>query len=218
MTDHDKYTKNEKGLESFTRKDGKTYTMKDDKNRFLYPKEYMKLEDQLRKKQKHSVKFLINTGARIMEAQHVLVQDIDFINKRIVLRKTKTKAKKKERIGRMRTIPISTQFSKYLRKYIYDNKLEPTDKLNILSNPALNVAYKKAGEKAGIRDYYNISSHTMRKTLEVWLMALGVDSLPLTAHMGHDIATASQYYVSPDIFSWEEKEEMRQIIGDLYRR
>ena len=73
-------------------------------------------------------------------------------------------------------------------------------------------------KKAGLKNYHDISSHTFRKTLEVWLMALGVDALPLTAHIGHEITTAAQYYVSPDIFSYEEKKQMRDIIGDLYGR
>lgn len=205
-------------LESLTRKNGRSYTLKDNKDRFFFPDEYMKFEDALKFKQKHSVKFLINTGARIDEAQHVEVQDCDLERNRIVLRKTKTKAKKKEKKGKIRIIPISPQFSKYLRKYFKDNNLEATDKIQILSNSALNTGYKKAAEKSGIKDYWNISSHTFRKTLEVWLMALGVDSLPLTAHIGHDIKTAAQYYVSPDIFSWEDKQKMREVIGDLYRK
>jgi len=209
---------NKTNLKSLTLKNGRKYTLKDNPNRFLYPKEYMKFEDALKKKQKFSVMFLINTGARINEAKNVKVSDIDFNNKRIVLRITKTKAKKKERIGRMRTIPVSTQFTRYLKKEVTNRKLNNDDYLGILSNSALNIAYKKAGKKAGIKDFWNISSHTFRKTLEVWLMALGVDALPLTAHIGHDVKTAAQYYVSPDIFSWEEKKQMREIIGDLYGR
>lgn len=203
-------------LKSLTRKNGKTYTLKDNPNRYFFPREYMKFEDALKSKQRFSVRFLINTGSRINEARHVKVEDIDFNNKRIVLRVTKTKAKKHERIGRMRTIPVSTQFLRYLKKEIGNKRGD--DYVGILSNAALNIAYKKAAQKAGIKDYWNISSHTFRKTLEVWLMALGVDSLALTAHIGHDIKTAAQYYVSPDIFSWEEKKQMREIIGDLYAR
>lgn len=205
-------------LKSLTRKNNRSYTIKDNKDRFFFPEEYMKFEDHLKSKQKFSVKFLINTGSRINEARNVKVSDCDLERNRIVLRITKTKAKKGEKKGRIRIIPISKQFSKYLRKHIRENKLKGDDYLGILSNSALNISYKKAGKKAKIKDYWNISSHTFRKTLEVWLMALGVDSLPLTAHIGHDIKTAAQYYVSPDIFSWEDKQKMREIIGDLYRR
>jgi len=205
-------------LKSLTRKDGKPYTIKDNKDRFLFPDEYMRFEDNLKPKQKFSVRFLINTGARINEARHVKVEDCDLERRRIILRVTKTKAKKGEKKGRPRTIPISTQFAKYLKKYIQKKGLGQENYLGILSNSALNVAYKKVGKKCGIKDYWNISSHTFRKTLEVWLMALGVDGLVLVAHIGHDLRTAAQHYVSPDIFSWEEKKQMREIIGDLYQR
>lgn len=200
------------------RSNGLNYTIKDNKDRFLFPDEYGKFEDCLKSKQRFSVRFLINTGARINEARHVKVEDIDIDRKRIILRVTKAKAKKGETKGRgrPRIIPISSQFAKYLRGYIANKKILPGDYLGILSNPALNIAYKKAAEASGIKDYWNISSHTFRKTLEVWLMALNVDSLRLTAHIGHDIKTASQYYVSPDIFSWDDKKKMRMIIGDLY--
>ena len=207
-----------KERKTIMRKNERIFTMKDNKNRFFFPDEYQKFEDVLQPKQKFSVRFLLNTGARINEAINVKVSDCDLERKRIVLRVTKTKAKKGEKVGRIRIIPISSQFARYLSKHIREQELNTESYLGILSNPALNIAYKKAGKRIGMKDYYNISSHTFRKTLEVWLMALGVDSLPLTAHIGHDIKTASQYYVSPNIFSWEEKQQMREIIGDLYLR
>ena len=204
--------------ETIIRKDGKKWTVKDDLNRFFFPDEYKKFEDKLKPKQKFAVICLINTGARISEIQNVRVEDCDLKNNRVILRKTKVKAMKGEKKSKTRIIPISTQFARYLRKQIKELKLENEDYLPILKNNSLNEAYKKAGMKAGIKDYHNISSHTFRKTLEVWLMALGVASLPLVAHIGHDLRTAAQHYVSPDIFSWKDKSKMRDIIGDLYRR
>ena len=62
------------------------------------------------------------------------------------------------------------------------------------------------------------STHNIRKTLETWLMALGVDSLKVAMHMGHTIAIAQKHYISPDIFNWEDRKMMREIIGDLYAR
>lgn len=203
-------------LKSLTLKNGRSYHLKDNTNRFLFPEEFMKFQDCLKDKQKFSVIFLINTGSRINEARNVKKEDIDFERKRIVLRVTKTKAIKGEKKGKIRIIPISTQFAKYLKKELQTKN--PEDYIGVLSNPALNIAYKKAGKMAGIKDFGDISSHTFRKTLEVWLMALGVQDIPLTAHIGHDIKTASSHYVSPDIFSWEDKTKIRMIIGDLYQR
>jgi len=209
---------NLKSLGNKMRSNQRSYTLKDNKDKFFFPDEYMKFEDKLRPKQKFSVQFLINTGARIMEIQNVRLEDCDLERNRIVLRITKAKARKGEKKGKVRIIPVSTQFSKLLRKHARDLNLKPTDVLGVLSNPALNICYKRAGKEAGIKDYWNISSHTLRKTLETWLMALGVDGLALTAHFGHDMKTAAQHYVSPDIFTWEDKKKMREIIGDIYAR
>jgi len=200
------------------RDNGRPYTKKANKDRFLFPSEYMKFEDVLKSKQKFSVKFLINTGCRIDESKNVIVQDIDLANRRLVFRKTKTKATKGEEEGKPRIIPISTQFAKFLKRYIAIKRLKPQDKLGVLSNNALNTAYKIAAKKAKIKDPQDISSHTFRKTLEVWLMSLGVADIPLTAHLGHDIRTAASHYVSPDIFTWDDRKSMRLIIGDLYER
>lgn len=208
------------GKQGVMRKNGLFWQVRTDKDRFLFPSEYRAFYEKLKTKQKFSVAFLVNTGARIQEAQNVKVEDCDLINCRISLKHTKAKAKKGEvkGQGKPRIIPISSQFAKYLKAQIKEKGLENASKLPILSNGALNQAYKKAARKAGIKDFQNITSHTFRKTLECWLMALGVDALPLTAHLGHDIKTAAQNYVSPDIFTKEDRREMRVVIGDLYDR
>ena len=207
---------NLKSLRQKIRKDGKLYTLKADVNRFFFPKEYCKFEDALKSKQKHTIHFLLNTGCRINEARNVSVSDVDFVNKRMVIRKVKRKAKKKETRGKIRTIPISSKFVRYLNRYVNNNNLTETDTFRLLSTPAINIAMKKTAEKIGLSNPEDFSAHTIRKTLEVWLMSLGVRDIPLTAHFGHDIKTAASHYVSPDVFSNEEKMHMRDIIGDLY--
>jgi len=189
-------------------KSGKDYTIRSNRDRFFYPEEWEKFFDVLKPMQKFTFNFLINTGARINEARNVQPFDIDLERKRIVLRITKVKAKKKEKNPRPRIIPISTQFAKYLK-----NKSG-----KILSTPAANIALKKALIKSGVKDWKMFSIHNIRKTLETWLMALDIDGLKITAHMGHSLVTAAGHYISPDVFSWEEKSKMRMIIGDLYQR
>lgn len=203
---------------TITRKDGREYTVRNNRDRFFFPDEWMKFFDKAKPRQKFTFMFLINTGARINEARNVKVSDIDLERRRIVLRVTKVKAKMKEKSPRPRIIPISKQFAKYLKKYTRDMKLVSDDYLGILSTPAANVGMKKALQRAGIKDYYMFSIHNIRKTLETWFMALGLDGLSITAHIGHSMGTAAAHYVSPDVFSWEEKSKMREIIGDLYRR
>ncbi|GAG27503.1 unnamed protein product, partial [marine sediment metagenome] len=71
-------------MQTITRKNGRIFTLKEDKNRFFFPDEYMKFFDKLKERQKHTVKCIINTGARINEIRNVKVEDTDFINNRVV--------------------------------------------------------------------------------------------------------------------------------------
>lgn len=206
------------------RSDGTDYTYRLNRDRFFYPKEWMAFYDKLWKKHKFMFDLLINTGARIKEAAHIKRGDCDLMNKRIILRVTKVKARKGEKNPRPRTIPISTQFNKKLSQHIHQNNLKNEDYLldfteNSRSiNPAgqPNKILKSALQRAGIKDYYMFSIHNIRKTLETWLMALNVDGLKITAHIGHSMSTAAAHYISPDVFSFHEKDQMRLIIGDLY--
>ena len=202
------------------RSNGRSYTKKSNQNRFFFPKEYMQFEDALKLKQKHTVKCLLNTGARIKEIQLTQVQDFIFNpqgRSRIILRHTKTKARKGEfGSGKPRDVPLSKTFAKYLNKFIKENKLGDKDTLLILSTPALCIAMKKTAKLIKLSHPEDFSAHTLRKTLETWLMALDVGDMKIIAHIGHDLKTAASHYVSPDIFSWEDKRLMRQILGDLY--
>lgn len=204
-------------LRTKTRSDGKPYTLRENKDRFFFPDEYMKFEMALKPKQVFSVKCLINTGARINEMQNVKVHDCDLVNNRITLRVTKSKAKKGEKKGhgKPRIISISSQFAKYLRKHIRENNLSNEDYLGVLSNAALNIAYKKAGEKSGMNDYHNIASHTFRKTHGNWLKALNVDAGEICTRLGHDYNTFLSSYSSPDIFNYKDRQDIKIILGDL---
>ena len=205
-------------LKSFIRKNGKPYTIRSNRDRFFFPDEWFKFNDNLKPRQKFTFDFLLNTGSRINEARNVKVEDIDLERKRIVLRVTKVISVSKQKTPRPRIIPISTPFSKYLRKHIKQKKLQGEDYLGILSTAAANIAMEKTLKKAKIEDWYMFSVHNVRKTLETWLMALDVDGLKLTAHIGHSMAVAARHYISPDVFSWDEKKKIRMIIGDLYEK
>jgi integrase len=207
----------EREVKVFERINGRKYTVRNNRDRYFFPDEWGKFFDNLKPKQKFTFSALINTGARINEIRNVKAEDCDFDRKRIILRVTKKKAARKEKSPRPRVIPISTQFAREAKKFVSDNNLQGSDTLRILSTSAANTAMKNALIKAGIKDYCMFSIHNIRKTLEVWLMSLGVDTLPLVAHMGHDVRTAAQNYVSPAIFDFKERDKMRMIIGDLYQ-
>jgi len=194
----------------------RNYNLKEDKNRFFFPEDYERVYDMMRGKIKHGIHCLLNTGARINEMRHVKVEDVNLENKWLILKVTKTKAKKGEKKGTPRMIPISSKFCNYLRKYINDNKLHDEDTFGIVSNVAINNGLKRNAGKCGLKNPRDFSAHSLRKTLECWLMALNVGDMKVVRHIGHDIRTAISHYVSPDIFSYEQKQRMRKIIGDLY--
>jgi len=174
----------------------------------------MSFFDNLKAKQKITFNFLINTGARINEVKGIRVGDVDFERNSIILRNTKSR--NRDGTKKIRVISVSSQFIKFLRSIIKDYGLKPENVFPILSTPASNIGMQKALKD--IKDKDNFSVHSVRKTTEVWLLSLGIDSLKVSKHMGHTIQVAQKYYVSPDTFNWEDKKQMRDIIGDLYER
>jgi len=198
------------------RKNGKEYTIREDKMRFFFPDEWQAFFDILKSKQKITFHFLINTGARINEVRNICVGDIDFDRNSIIIRFTKSRNKDGSR--KIRVIGISSQFAKWLRSIVKEYDLKPEDKFPILSTPAANIGMQKAFEKLDIKDRDNFSVHSVRKTTEVWLLSLDIDSLKVAKHIGHTIAVAEKYYVSPDTFNYEDKQRMREVLGDLYAK
>ena len=197
-------------------KDGRSYTLREDKMRFFFPDEFMSFYEVLKLSQRPTFKFLINTGMRIAESRGVAVADVDFDRNSIIIRNTKSRNKDGTR--KIRVIGISSQFAKYLRWIVKKYGLNQSDKFPILSTNAANVAMKRALDKIGIKDKANFSVHSVRKTTECWMLSLEIDSLKVAKHIGHTIAIAQKYYVSPDTFSYEDKKMMREVIGDLYQR
>lgn len=196
-----------------------TYTIRNHRDRFFFPDEWKAFYDSLLDSQKPTFEFLINTGARIMEVQNIKVGDIDFDRHNIVLRITKRIVNRpgiqKKGVRKIRVINVSSKFAKYMNRLVNKHNLKADDFFPILSTPAANVAMKKALVKAGIVDWKMFSLHNVRKTLETWLIALNVDHFKVVNHFGHSAAIALKHYVSPDIFSFEDKTQMREIVGDI---
>jgi len=202
-------------IKKITRKDGKIYSIRENRDRYFFPDEWKIFFDALKKKQKLTFNFLINTGARINEARNVRVEDVDLERKYIIFRWTKSRNQDGSR--KIRSVPISSEFTKYLIKMIKFYDLKPQDKFPILSTPACNIAMEKALKKIGMPDWIMFSVHNIRKTTEMYLLALGVEAEKVAKHMGHSVLIAQKHYTSVEIFNWEDKSEMREIIGDLYR-
>ena len=200
------------------RTDGKKYSVRDNRQRFFYPGEWMKFYDILKDNQKMTFDFLINTGARINEARNVKVGDIDFERNNIILRVTKVKAVKGEKNPKPRTINVSTQFIKRLRAHIKDKNLTNDATLGLMSTPGANIAMKNALQRSGVQDWYMFSIHNIRKTHGQYLKCLGIDGAEICLRLGHDYGTFLKSYGSPDIFNFKDLQDMKLILGDLYQQ
>ncbi len=203
-------------IRTITRTNGLKYSIRSNRDRFFFPGEWIKFYDKLKDYQKLTFDFLMATGSRINEARHVKVEDIDLINKRIILRVTKVKAKLGQKNPRPRTISISTEFARRLKKELNGKNNE--EYIKILSTPGANLCLKRTLQRIGITDYQMFSIHNIRKTHGNWLKALGVDGAEICTRLGHDYNTFLRAYSSPDVFSLEEQDKIRTLLGDLYRR
>jgi len=198
------------------RRNNRKYTIRGELMRYFFPDEWMCFYDKLKGRQKITFNTLINTGARINEIRNIRVSDIDKDRESIILRVTKSRTKSGER--KVRVIKVSSQFIKYITKVIKEREMQYEDYLPILSTPAANIAMKKALKEIGLPDYKMLSVHSVRKTLETWLLSLNIDGMKIIRHFGHSFAIAGKHYVSPDVFNFEDKRMMRMVIGDLYER
>jgi len=193
-----------------------TYTVKENKSLFFFPNEWVKIIKLAKPRQQLSFNMQIHTGARITEALNIKVIDIDFERNNLNLRVTKVRAKKKETKPTPRMISISSQFAKQLRKYIKKYNLKQDDYFPMIKRAATTSAIKYLARKIGRKDWRDFSSHNLRKTFECWLIAIGIDGFKVAKHMGHTPAVALNSYISPDIFTYEDKKLIRNILGDLY--
>ncbi len=189
-----------------------------DINRFFYPDEWKLFLKSIQKpKYKHKMLYelMFNTGARFDEAKHTRPCDFDFDRNNLQIWKTKTKAKKGEKVGKPRTISLSSEFSKKMKKFCKDKK--PDDYLFTISQAGFNQLLKNK-MRSIVDDYFNFSSHNIRKTHGMYLKALGIDLGEICTRLGHDYNTYIKHYGSADVFSEKDMRAIRDLMGDLYLR
>ncbi len=193
--------------------------MDKDINRFFFPDEWKRFIKELDKpkfKNKMFYEIQFNTGARFNEVRHLRSVDFDFERNNVRIWKTKTKAKKGEKVGKPRTISISTQFSNKMRRFCKDKKQDRY--LFKVSQPGYNQLLKNKLNRLGIKDWKNFSSHTLRKTHGMYLKSLGIDIAEICTRLGHDYNTYIKHYGSADVFSEKDVRGIRELFGDLYIR
>jgi len=201
-------------------KDGRKYSVRENRMKFFMPDIWLKFKEALgSKRAKFTAEVLIQLGCRINEARHIENRDVDYERNTLTLRVTKCKAKKGETKGKPRTIPINSDFAKQLKKYFSTGH----SKLNILSTCGFNIALKKSLQKIGVKDYYMYSAHNIRKSHGFWLKVMShlrlmdIDAAEICLRLGHDFQTYLLSYGSPGILNNQDVMIVQQVLGDLYQ-
>lgn len=211
-----KLTRTKEGLQEGIRKDGKSYSVRDDRSRYFWPEEWVKFYNALTEKKQPVFDALINTGARIKEILNVKPKDFDWERNNLTLRVTKMKASKGERIGKPRTFQISSQFGRRMKKYINLNKINDDTVLFKVTQQAVYQLLRRKLVEIKIKDPYNFSLHNIRKTHGNYLKALEIDSGEICYRLGHDLNTFIKHYGSANVFDRKDKVGMIKILGDVY--
>jgi len=213
------------GLRIGIKSDGKTYLVRDHRQRYFFPNEWISFYKTLKKGQEQIFDFCIQTGCRINEGIHIRPVDFDFERDTVRLWKTKTKAKLNERSGKPRTISLSPLFMKRVKKYIKNRKLDlqsseylfvGTNKKHPITKQAISQLFKRKLKKARIKDSYNFSLHNIRKTHGNWLKVLGVPAEEICLRLGHDFNTYIKHYGSSSIFNNLDIIQINKILEGLY--
>ncbi len=204
------------GLQVGVKRDGKKYSVRDDRSRYFFPEEWERFLNSIRDRNKPIFDVLINTGARIEEALNIKPKDFDWERNNLTLRVTKMKAKKGERVGRPRTFAISSQFARRMRKYINDSKIADDEMLFKFTSQSVYQLLRRKLEKLGFKDWYQFSLHNIRKTHGNYLKAMEIDSGEICYRLGHDLNTFIKHYGSANVFDRRDKLGMTKILGDVY--
>lgn len=190
---------------------------KTDNNRFFYPEQWnLFLKAIGKRKNKLLYELQFHTGARFDEVLHLRPCDFDFDRNNVRLWKTKTKAKKGEKVGKPRTISLSTDFCKRVKRFVDD--LPKDQYIFKVSQAGYNKLIKTTLEKLKIDNAKEFSSHNIRKTHGMYLKALGIDVGEICTRLGHDVNTYIAHYGSADVFSEKDMRGIRDLLGDLYFR
>lgn len=203
------------GLKVGTKKNGQTYSVRDDRGRFFFPNEWEKFIEQIKPEKRIIFETLIQTGARIEEALNLKPRDFDWTRNNLTLRVTKIKARKGETVGKARTLPVSSQFTRKVRSHISKNKIKDDDFLFPISKQAVWQMMRR-NLKGVVNDDWNFALHNIRKTHGNWLKALEINADEICTRLGHDFNTYLKHYGSPNIFDRKDKMIMIRILGDVY--
>jgi len=211
------------GLFIGTKSDGKTYTVRQDRQRYFYPGEWLKFLESIKEHRRIIFETLLQTGGRIDEILHLKPRDFLWENSSVVLRVTKSKAKKGESKvlgGKKRGFGVSSQFCRKMKKHIVENEIEEDDIIFKITKQGVSHIFKTGLKKAKLKEW-EFSLHNIRKTSGMWLKTVqrrgyDLDVSEICTRLGHDHNTFLKHYASPSIFTEQHRDMIVKILGDMY--
>lgn len=213
------------GLFEGVKSNGKKYTVRKDRNRYFFPEEWINFIGSVQK-DKHKILFetLLQTGGRIDEVLHIKSKDFIWDNNSLILRVTKSKAKKGEsRIlgGKQRSFGVSSQFIRKMRKHIRDNNIRDDDLIFPVTKQNVSQIFKRVLNSTRLNEW-EFSLHNIRKTTGMWLKTVqrrgqDLDVSEICMRLGHDYNTFLKHYGSPSVFTDQQRDKIVELLGDVYK-
>ena len=201
-----------KTIEFGTKLNGQKYTIRTNRNAYLSPEQWIAFFDKLNDRQKLSMMFLIHTGGRIFEVQHLMPENI--VGKLLTFETTKKRSARGERRCKPREVGMSTVFIDWYKTLDMKKVLRKDGCFDIMSDAGLNILLKKVLRENNVKTWYMYSVHNIRKTHENWMLAQGFNIQKVANRLGHMIGTAMSTYVQETIFTSEQIELIKTILGD----
>jgi len=211
------------GLFVGVKSDGKKYSVRKDRNRYFYPKEWEKFMEQVPDKQKELFDTLLQTGGRIQEILNIKPDDYIWEDKSITLRVTKAKARKGETKlmgGKKRNFGVSSQYIRRIRKHIKEYGIKNDEFLFPITKQGVSQLFKRCLTRAGL-PAWEFSLHNIRKTTGMWMKTVqrrgyDLDGDEICMRLGHDHNTFLKHYGSPSVFTEQHRDKIVDILGDVY--
>ena len=136
------------------------------------------------------INYLMNSGCRAATIRNIQNRDVDFENKQIVFRHTKS--------GKVQISPLCSQMARILIDYMAVRKGEPDDYLfcnqygEMLTENALRLAVAHYNKSRGVR---KTSLHLFRHTFaKKYLTDCGGNAFTLQRLLGHSTLAMSKRY------------------------
>lgn len=175
---------NWKAIKANPMKDVKQLKIKEsDIPKFFTEEEISKLFSVITDEQfKNLIRFYLYTGCRRSEVLNITWDDVDFKNKKILIRVTKS--------GKYRKIPINSQLMQILKSMNQD-----TEKLFHYQCPdSVNRRFKRYLNKAEIKNWKELSIHNLRHTFASHLVMKGTGILHIQKLLGHSRVSVTEMY------------------------